>query len=102
MKKPNRNENTMPPLVPEEEDAPQQTGSGAKWVTFVCILLAAALIIASLPSGISATTRVNDKIFSAVPEENVISTVLSGGGTLEARRARPRAFPRLWSCRPTM
>ena len=93
MKKLNRNENTMPPLVPEEEDAPQRTGSGAKWVTFVCILLAAALIIASLPSGISATTRVNDKVFSAVPEENVIST---------PRRARPRAFPRLWSCRPTM
>ena len=93
MKKLNRNENTMPPLVPEEEDAPQQTGSGAKWVTFVCILLAAALIIASLPSGISATTRVNDKIFSAVPEENVISTVLSGGGTLEAQEGTAQSIP---------
>mgnify|MGYP004567293951 CR=1 FL=1 len=93
MKKLNRNENTMPPLVPEEEDAPQRTGSGAKWVTFVCILLAAALIIASLPSGISATTRVNDKVFSAVPEENVISTVLSGGGTLEAQEGTAQSIP---------
>ncbi len=93
MKKPNKNENTMPPLVPEEEDVPQRTGSGAKWVTFVCILLAAALIIASLPSGISAATKVNDKIFSAVPEENVISTVLSGGGTLEAQEGTAQSIP---------
>jgi len=93
MKKPNKNENTMPPLVPEEEDVPQRTGSGAKWVTFICILLAAALIIASLPSGISAATKVNDKIFSAVPEENVISTVLSGGGTLEAQEGTAQSIP---------
>lgn len=93
MKKTNKNENTMPPLVPEEEDAPRQTGSGAKWVTFVCILLAAALIVASLPSGISAATKVNDKIFSAVPGENVISTVLSGGGTLEAQEGTAQSIP---------
>ena len=93
MKKPNKNENTMPPLVPEEEEAPRRTGSGAKWVTFVCILLAAALIVASLPSGISAATKVNDKIFSAMPEENVISTVLSGGGTLEAQEGTAQSIP---------
>jgi len=93
MKKPNKNENTMPPLVPEEEEAPRRTGSGAKWVTFVCILLAAALIVASLPSGISAATKVNDKIFSAVPGENVISTVLSGGGTLEAQEGTAQSIP---------
>ena len=93
MKKPNKNENSMPPLVPEEEEAPRRTGSGAKWVTFVCILLAAALIVASLPSGISAATKVNDKIFSAVPGENVISTVLSGGGTLEAQEGTAQSIP---------
>ena len=68
-------------------------GSGAKWVTLLCVILAIALIVASLPSGISAVTKVNSKVLSAVPEENIISTVLSGGGTLSPQEGTAQSLP---------
>lgn len=85
----------MPPLVPEEEEEDTQvrSGSGAKWVTLLCVILAIALIVASLPSGISAATKVNSKVLSAVPEENTISTVLSGGGTLSPQEGTAQSLP---------
>ena len=85
----------MPPLVPEEEedDTQVRSGSGAKWVTLLCVILAIALIVASLPSGISAATKVNSKVLSAVPEENTISTVLSGGGTLSPQAGTSQSLP---------
>ena len=59
----------MPPLIPEEEedDTQVRSGSGAKWITLLCVILAIALIVSSLPSGISAATKVNSKVLSAVP-----------------------------------
>lgn len=85
----------MPPLVPEEEEEGTQvrSGSGAKWVTLLCVVLAIALIVSSLPSGISAATKVNSKVLSAVPEENTISTVLSGGGTLSPQAGTAQSLP---------
>lgn len=85
----------MPPLVPEEEedDAQVRGGSGAKWITLLCVILSIALIVASLPSGISAVTKVNSKVLSAVPEENTISTVLSGGGTLSPQEGTAQSLP---------
>lgn len=85
----------MPPLIPEEEEGDTQvrSGSGAKWVTLLCVILAIALIVASLPSGISAVTKVNSKVLSAVPEENTISTVLSGGGTLSPQEGTAQSLP---------
>lgn len=85
----------MPPLVPEEEedDAQVRGGSGAKWITLLCVILAIALIVSSLPSGISAVTKVNSKVLSAVPEENTISTVLSGGGTLSPQEGTAQSLP---------
>ena len=85
----------MPPLVPEEEEEDTQvrSGSGAKWITLLCVILAIALIVASLPSGISAVTKVNSKVLSAVPEENTISTVLSGGGTLSPQEGTAQSLP---------
>ena len=85
----------MPPLVPEEEEEDTQvrSGSGAKWITLLCVVLAIALIVASLPSGISAATKVNSKVLSAVPEENTISTVLSGGGTLSPQAGTAQSLP---------
>lgn len=85
----------MPPLVPEEDedDAQVRSGSGAKWITLLCIILAIALIVSSLPSGISAATKVNSKVLSAVPEENTISTVLSGGGTLSPQAGTAQSLP---------
>ena len=85
----------MPPLVPEEEEEGTQVrgGSGAKWITLLCVILAIALIVSSLPSGISAATKVNSKVLSAVPEENTISTVLSGGGTLSPQEGTAQSLP---------
>lgn len=90
-----RKKTDMPPLVPEEEEDDTQVrgGSGAKWVTLLCVILAIALIVASLPSGISAVTKVNSKVLSAVPEENTISTVLSGGGTLSPQEGTAQSLP---------
>lgn len=90
-----RKKTDMPPLVPEEEEEGTQVrgGSGAKWVTLLCVILAIALIVASLPSGISAATKVNSKVLSAVPEENTISTVLSGGGTLSPQEGTAQSLP---------
>lgn len=90
-----RKKTDMPPLIPEEEEDDTQVrgGSGAKWVTLLCVILAIALIVASLPSGISAVTKVNSKILSAVPEENTISTVLSGGGTLSPQEGTAQSLP---------
>lgn len=90
-----RKKTDMPPLVPEEEEDDTQVrgGSGAKWITLLCVILAIALIVASLPSGISAVTKVNSKVLSAVPEENTISTVLSGGGTLSPQEGTAQSLP---------
>lgn len=90
-----RKKTDMPPLIPEEEEDDTQVrgGSGAKWVTLLCVILAIALIVASLPSGISAATKVNSKVLSAVPEENTISTVLSGGGTLSPQEGTAQSLP---------
>ena len=85
----------MPPLIPEEEEDDTQLrgGSGAKWITLLCVILAIALIVSSLPSGISTATKVNSKVLSAVPEENSISTVLSGGGTLSPQEGTAQSLP---------
>lgn len=90
-----RKKTDMPPLIPEEEEDDTQVrgDSGAKWITLLCIVLAIALIVASLPSGISAVTKVNSKVLSAVPEENTISTVLSGGGTLSPQEGTAQSLP---------
>ena len=90
-----RKKTDMPPLIPEEEEDDTQVrgGSGAKWITLLCVILAIALIVASLPSGISAVTKVNSKVLSAVPEENTISTVLSGGGTLSPQEGTAQSLP---------
>lgn len=90
-----RKKTDMPLLIPEEEEDDTQVrgGSGAKWVTLLCVILAIALIVASLPSGISAVTKVNSKVLSAVPEENTISTVLSGGGTLSPQEGTAQSLP---------
>lgn len=90
-----RKKTDMPLLIPEEEEDDTQVrgGSGAKWITLLCVILAIALIVASLPSGISAVTKVNSKVLSAVPEENTISTVLSGGGTLSPQEGTAQSLP---------
>ena len=85
--------NTMPPLDTEEEDTPDRGGGGAKWVTLLCVILAIALLVSSLPSGISSSTSVNAKIYSDTMQQNTISTVLSGGGTLTPQEGEALSIP---------
>ena len=83
----------MPPLDTEEEDTPDRGGGGAKWVTLLCVILAIALLVSSLPSGISSSTSVNAKIYSDTMQQNTISTVLSGGGTLTPQEGEALSIP---------
>ena len=74
-------DNSMPPLD-TDDDIPDRGGSGAVWVTVLCIVVAVALLISSLPSGAVSGTSVQSKVLTAQPEEKPISTVLLGSGTL--------------------
>ena len=94
--------NTMPPLDTEEEGTPDRGGGGAKWVTLLCVILAIALLVSSLPSGISSFTSVNAKIYSDTMQQNTIPTVLSGGGTLTPQEGEACPSPRHWRSRPAM
>ena len=73
--------NAMPPLD-TDDDLPDRGGSGAIWVTVLCVVVAAALLISSLPSGAVSGTSVQSKVLTAQTEEKEISTVLLGAGTL--------------------
>ena len=74
-------DNTMPPLD-TDDDIPDRGGSGAIWVTVLCVVAAAALLISSLPSGAVSGTSVQTKVLTAQSEEKEISAVLLGAGTL--------------------
>ena len=74
-------DNAMPPLD-TDDDLPDRGGSGAIWVTVLCVVVAAALLISSLPSGAVSGTSVQSKVLTAQTEEKEISTVLLGAGTL--------------------
>lgn len=85
-------ENTMPPLDLEEQDAPDR-GSRAKWVTGLCVILAVALLVGNLPSGVSNVTTVHTKLYSGVIQKEVLSTVLSGGGILTPQEGQTLSIP---------
>ena len=71
----------MPPLD-TDDDIPDRGGNGAVWVTVLCVVVAVALLISSLPSGAISGTSVQSRILTAQPEQKQISTVLLGAGTL--------------------
>ena len=54
-------ENTMAAPDIEEQEAPDR-GSRAKWVTGLCVILAVALLVGNLPSGVSNVTTVHTKL----------------------------------------
>ena len=74
-------DNTMPPLD-TDDSIPDRGGHGALWVTALCLVAAAALLISSLPSGVVSGTSVQSRILTAQPENKAISTALLGAGTL--------------------
>ena len=85
-------ENTMPALDVEEQDTPERGGK-AKWVTGLCVILAVALVVGNLPSGVSNATTVHTKLCSATVQEASIATVLSGGGILTPQEGQALSIP---------
>lgn len=85
-------ENTMPALDVEEQDTPER-GSKAKWVTGLCVILAVALVVGNLPSGVSNATTVHTRLCSATVQEASIATVLSGGGILTPQEGQTLSIP---------
>ena len=85
-------ENTMPTLDMEEQDTPERGGC-AKWVTGLCVILAIALVVGNLPSGVSNATTVHTRLCSATVQEASIATVLSGGGVLTPQEGQALSIP---------
>ena len=86
-------ENTMAAPDIEEQEAPDR-GSRAKWVTGLCVILAVALLVGNLPSGVSNVTTVHTKLYSGVAQKETISTVLSGGGILTPQEGQTLSIPK--------
>ena len=74
-------DNSMPPLD-TDDSIPDRGGHGALWVTALCLVAAAALLISSLPSDVTSGTSVQSRVLTAQPENKAISTALLGAGTL--------------------
>lgn len=74
-------DNSMPPLD-TDDSIPDRGGHGALWVTALCLVAAAALLISSLPSGVVSGTSVQSRVLTVQPENKAISTALLGAGTL--------------------
>lgn len=72
----------MPPLDIDDDDAPHRESHGAIWVTVLCVVLAVALILYSLPTTSASGTTVQTKLISGSLENKVLKTVLYGAGTL--------------------
>ena len=85
-------ENTQPALDVEEQDTPERGGC-AKWVTGLCVILAVALVVGNLPSGVSNATTVHTRLCSATVQEASIATVLSGGGILTPQEGQALSIP---------
>lgn len=86
-------ENTQPALDLEEQDTPERGGC-AKWVTGLCLILAVALVVGNLPSGVSSATTVHTRLCSATVQEASIATVLSGGGVLTPQEGQALSIPK--------
>ena len=86
-------ENTQPALDMEEQDTPERGGC-AKWVTGLCLILAVALVVGNLPSGVSNATTVHTRLCSATVQEASIATVLSGGGVLTPQEGQGLSIPK--------
>ena len=72
----------MPPLDIDDDDAPHRESHGAIWVTVLCVVVAVALILYSLPTTSASGTTVQTKLISGSVENKVLKTVLYGAGAL--------------------
>ena len=73
---------TMPSL--EEEEMLYRPDHHGYWTAAICLVLAAAMILASLPTAKTDSVSVNSKVLSGKMSKNPITTVLSGAGTVTA------------------
>ena len=62
--KPKQSEASMPPLDLDEEDLPRRGGNGPVWITVLCLVLAIALLVSSLPSAPRSSTSVRSSVRS--------------------------------------
>ena len=87
-------ENSMPPLE-LDSDTPPRAGNRGYWVAGICLILAIAMIVASLPTAATDSVSVNSRILSGTSQLNTISTVLTGTGTLTAPEAQAVSIPEI-------
>ena len=88
-------ENTdMPPLtVQEDEDTPHRESHGAIWVTVICIVAAAALLLSSLPTGVISGSTVRSKVLSGGLENKALAATLYGAGALTPQEGEDMEVP---------
>ena len=73
---------SMPPLDTDEEVLPPRGGNGPVWITVLCLVLAVALLVSSLPSAPRSSTSVRSGVKNCQAQTQPISSILYGAGTL--------------------
>ena len=73
---------SMPPLDTDEEVLPPRGGNGPVWITVLCLVLAVALLVYSLPSAPRSSTSVRSSVKNCQAQIQPISSILYGAGTL--------------------
>ena len=91
--KPKQSEASMPPLDLDEEDLPRRGGNGPVWITVLCLVLAIALLVSSLPSAPRSSTSVRSSVRSCQAQTQPISSVLYGAGTLAPKEGTELTVP---------
>ena len=91
--KPKQSEASMPPLDLDEEDLPRRGGNGPVWITVLCLVLAIALLVSSLPSAPRSSTSVRSSVRSCQAQTQPISSVLYGAGTLAPQEGTELTVP---------
>ena len=91
--KPKQSEASMPPLDTDEEVLPPRGGNGPVWITVLCLVLAVALLVSSLPSAPRSSTSVRSSVRSCQAQTQPISSVLYGAGTLAPQEGTELTVP---------
>ena len=84
---------SMPPLDTDEEVLPPRGGNGPVWITVLCLVLAIALLVSSLPSAPRSSTSVRSSVRSCQAQTQPISSVLYGAGTLAPQEGTELTVP---------
>jgi multidrug efflux pump subunit AcrA (membrane-fusion protein) len=87
-------ESERDPKDEEDDDTAKKKNAGG-WILPICLVVAVATAVLSLPSGNSETDAVSadEQVLSGTAENGTISTVLSGTGALTDEVAKQVAIP---------